>query len=835
MAKITEYQEALGLDQNDVFLKDGTGGTKKIKWETLKNIIAPIDNTLSEAGKAADAGAVGNAVADLKSALTDATGVTLIDDWEDGKRIATNTDPISFMPSSSTSYSCLVTSCSAGDYFVLSGNASNANYRIYCFCTDNGTIVAKPSINYEWINHVLVAPTGATKLVCNSLTASPHKLYKGIFAIDFLEEEINSSLRTVSSSDLWEVGSFTSADGNESPSNKTLRTKETIAYLCRVKANGNYEFSLFAWDKNSGDYIGMLQGDNTFAKTTGSYRDDYMFDPTNGYVYRILLRNKAGTDMSVSEGQNCSVSTALPMENKDEIDGTDIRVSTLEAFCDAANEAIKGTSNSTASASLWEIGSFITNNGHEYPSAESTRMRTKASISHLYSVKTTSSYLFGLYAWAMDGTYIGTLQADGTYAKASPNYVSEIVLDPTNGYLYRILLKKSDNTAFADTSDGANVVISTSLPMDNKTEIDTIKQEIEPMQFLVPKLFPADGVMSDALTFYAAFDALADWQEITNGEFFEYGFVEGGYVDSHIEDYQNYQLRAYYLNGKMNYVGFSSPSSNGYAILSPYTGSSTINAYGNGLYQRKKVLITSGMHGNEKATPNVLREFVRNLINNPEYADLLTAYEFCFIPLANPYGYSTNHRWAYYYDSDAGEITKKDMNTDFPQDGTQQVLNESKFIEQTFLNGEYDLVIDLHQHNLEEDEGSIAKQIAFGGVTLKPGSTISAAKYYRAIAGGAIYAQNEIRSIYNISNDEQTMMAWDRSNTNKNTFREYAVGTRDATPRHKAEMAAISETSTTCYLYSGTKEMYNPISLTVCSVFDNEFVALILRMFMDES
>lgn len=71
MAKITEYQEALNLDQNDVFLKDGTGGTKKIKWETLKNIIAPIDDTLSEAGKAADAGAVGNKVADLKSALND--------------------------------------------------------------------------------------------------------------------------------------------------------------------------------------------------------------------------------------------------------------------------------------------------------------------------------------------------------------------------------------------------------------------------------------------------------------------------------------------------------------------------------------------------------------------------------------------------------------------------------------------------------------------------------------------------------------------------------------------------------------------------------------------
>lgn len=84
MAKITEYQEALNLDQNDVFLKDGTGGTKKIKWETLKNIIAPIDDTLSEAGKAADAKEVGDKVADLKSAITETIECASFTDGIDG-------------------------------------------------------------------------------------------------------------------------------------------------------------------------------------------------------------------------------------------------------------------------------------------------------------------------------------------------------------------------------------------------------------------------------------------------------------------------------------------------------------------------------------------------------------------------------------------------------------------------------------------------------------------------------------------------------------------------------------------------------------------------------
>lgn len=60
MAKITEYPEALSFDSGDVILKDGANGTKKMTAETLKSLIAPVDSTLSQSGKSADAKTVGD-------------------------------------------------------------------------------------------------------------------------------------------------------------------------------------------------------------------------------------------------------------------------------------------------------------------------------------------------------------------------------------------------------------------------------------------------------------------------------------------------------------------------------------------------------------------------------------------------------------------------------------------------------------------------------------------------------------------------------------------------------------------------------------------------------
>lgn len=70
MSKITEYPEASSFDQGDVIIKDGVNGTKKMTVETLKELLAPpVDNTLTQQGKPADAKKVGDELTGLKSTI----------------------------------------------------------------------------------------------------------------------------------------------------------------------------------------------------------------------------------------------------------------------------------------------------------------------------------------------------------------------------------------------------------------------------------------------------------------------------------------------------------------------------------------------------------------------------------------------------------------------------------------------------------------------------------------------------------------------------------------------------------------------------------------------
>ena len=652
---------------------------------------------------------------------------------------------------------------------------------------------------------------------------------------------VPASYPGIVSADGWTLGSgVRPSDG----------VTQTTAKQCRTNYNTIKGNTLLYIDSADYDFVVWEYSDASVSTAVYAPRKAWGSDPviiTTGYgakYFRIGVKRKDNADMTATDVTTLTtaVKTSLMVDNTltiadaaadakkagDEITSLKTRTDSLETFQSEADAALAGTRASFADASVWEIGSFISADGQQYPSTAGNRMRTKSRIPHVCGAKTEAPYIIAAFAWQEDGTYVGTLQEDGTYAKTSAYFARTLAIDPSAGYVFRFLLKKDDDTVLDEASDGGHVTIYTSVPMANKADIE----ELKPLQSYIPQVFPADGKKADALSFYASFDALANWQEVTDGQLYEYGYVDGGYVDSHITDYQNYPLRAYYLNGRMEYIGHDG-GSNYYALLSPYTDDPHAQATGTSLYQRKKVLITAGMHGDEGATPNVLREFVRNLIHNPGYADILAGYEFCFIPLCNPYGYSIDRRDCRYYDPDAGQIVTKDMNRDFAQDGTEQVLNEAKFLKQIFLEGEYDLVIDLHQHNFDVSEGSTSYRLAFGGVTLNAESQLHAADYYRMISGQAIYAQNEIVSMYDIEDTSQTMFAWDRGTTHTDTFREWAVGTRDTSSRHKAEMAAVSETSTTCYVYSGTHTKYNQLAMTVCNIFDDAFLTGILRKYIE--
>ena len=60
----------------------------------------------------------------------------------------------------------------------------------------------------------------------------------------------------------------------------------------------------------------------------------------------------------------------------------------------------------------------------------------------------------------------------------------------------------------------------------------------------------------------------------------------------------------------------------------------------NALYRKPRILVTSGIHGNERATPIAAMAFVKNMLENPAYAHLLGQYDWYFVPLVNPWGFS---------------------------------------------------------------------------------------------------------------------------------------------------------------------------------------------------
>lgn len=63
-------------------------------------------------------------------------------------------------------------------------------------------------------------------------------------------------------------------------------------------------------------------------------------------------------------------------------------------------------------------------------------------------------------------------------------------------------------------------------------------------------------------------------------------------------------------------------------------------AKGNALYRKPRILVTSGIHGNERATPVSVMAFAKNIIENPAYAHLLGQYDWYLVPLVNPWGFS---------------------------------------------------------------------------------------------------------------------------------------------------------------------------------------------------
>lgn len=123
-------------------------------------------------------------VIELKSAITNASDKILNNklflNFVQGKRIKTSVNPIDFSVIDDNNNSAyIVIDCVPDDIYTISGRSGNANYRLWSFCTSDGTILTQADSNITLDNVEIVAPATATKLLVNVTVTTSYFLYKG--------------------------------------------------------------------------------------------------------------------------------------------------------------------------------------------------------------------------------------------------------------------------------------------------------------------------------------------------------------------------------------------------------------------------------------------------------------------------------------------------------------------------------------------------------------------------------------------------------------------------------------------------------------------------------
>lgn len=180
-----------------------------------------------------------------------------------------------------------------------------------------------------------------------------------------------------------------------------------------------------------------------------------------------------------------------------------------------------------------------------------------------------------------------------------------------------ILWTKNDDETLSYTQAGLaaieNGVTYAFVSSDVKSELDDVKATLtnSPDITIVRKL--ENEIPLNAVAFHALFD-----DYVTNGYLTR---TLLGTVDNDV----SLPLYMYTMRNDMDHI------STNYSIVS-WDGS-------NELYTRPKIVLTSGLHGNERTTPFVLFDFIKNLIEIDSYQDMRNSFDWYFIPLINPWGF----------------------------------------------------------------------------------------------------------------------------------------------------------------------------------------------------
>lgn len=278
----------------------------------------------------------------------------------------------------------------------------------------------------------------------------------------------------------------------------------------------------------------------------------------------------------------------------------------------------------------------------------------------------------------------------------------------------------------------------------------------------------------------------------------------------------------------------------------------------NPLYKRKKIMIISGIHGNERVTPNALYKVIENTIKDANYNGIFGEFDFVIIPLCNPYGYSNTM----YNDSDEPIIDNNvvypipegyhiEQNTDSVSIGLRMnishininrdfsdaggfVTEEAQFIRDIFIEETPDLCIDFHQ-DWNDHSGNAVGFVAPGKSSVKTQEEYEEIKrqVYKRIDKVGMKTDSFVNKHLNLT-DKQLTYCWQLipGNTATHYFSGYAQGTSGNTLHQDiaVDYSLILETDVYGYKIGGSDRWNSKVKLYTYELMKN-FIQSIVSVF----
>ena len=238
-----------------------------------------------------------------------------------------------------------------------------------------------------------------------------------------------------------------------------------------------HELNNFTGELNSGAFVAVDNGNDTGKLSIPNLLSDTEAEidaldtSLNARIDNIIAGGAAPSEAEVTDARLGADGITYPSL------GDAIR----SQFTNTNNELkgeIEATSNErTFTRRCWENRTISPTTGATAASSTSLKPKDAVFIEGSTIIKAKSGYKFHLYAYQLDGTYVGCWDGDSFAKSWDYKFITEFVSADYNEYKFKVTLLKADESAIS-TSDGDNLVVLYKGLPDAQTSINNLESDV---------------------------------------------------------------------------------------------------------------------------------------------------------------------------------------------------------------------------------------------------------------------------------------------------------------------------------------------------------------------